>query len=98
MLHALQVCPLFIWSSFRNNEADYFRVLNESMFTIMHISENLLQEKINESMTLSESEAKRDIMSILVRSRQADLQKGSNVYSMSDAAMVDQVVCVFSLL
>lgn len=70
----------------------YFRVLHESMFTIMNISENLLQEKIDESMTLPESEAKRDIMSILVRSRQAALQKGSDVYSMSDAAMVDQVL------
>ena len=36
--------------------------------------------------------ARRDLMSILVRARQADLEKDSTVYAMSDRAMVDQVV------
>ena len=37
--------------------------------------------------------ARRDLMSILVRARQADLEKDRTVYAMTDRAMVDQVVC-----
>jgi hypothetical protein len=34
-------------------------------------------------------------MSILVRGRRADLEKDPSIYSMSDAAMLDQVVCIY---
>ncbi|KIL66765.1 hypothetical protein M378DRAFT_160252 [Amanita muscaria Koide BX008] len=72
----------------------YFRIWHESMHRITKISEKLLEQKIkdNESITLPEGEMKRDIMSTLVRSRKAALEKDSNAYTISDAIMVDQVL------
>jgi hypothetical protein len=69
------------------------------MHRITKISEKLLEQKINdnESITLPEGEMKRDIMSTLVRSRKAALEKDSNAYTISNAIMVDQVVCFFKL-
>ncbi|KAM6491116.1 Cytochrome P450 [Amanita muscaria] len=79
------------WLSF-TRFTDYFRILVECMYKISKISERLLQEKIDDSMSISDSEGKRDIMSILVRARKAELEKDPSAYSLSDAAMVDQVL------
>ncbi|KIL64507.1 hypothetical protein M378DRAFT_11503 [Amanita muscaria Koide BX008] len=70
----------------------YFRVVNESMYRITKISEKLLEQKTNESITLPESEMKSDIMSVLVRSRKNSLEKDSKAYRISDEIMVDQVL------
>jgi hypothetical protein len=66
----------------------------ESMYIIRKVSTELLLEKINDSITVSDMDAKRDIMSILVRARKADLDKDKTAYTMSDKAMLDQVVSV----
>ncbi|PFH48129.1 hypothetical protein AMATHDRAFT_66232 [Amanita thiersii Skay4041] len=66
--------------------------LIDSMHTIKAVSVRLLSEKMNDSIALSDIEAKRDIMSLLVRARKADLEKDSTAYAMSDKAMVDQVL------
>ncbi|KAF8346059.1 cytochrome P450 [Amanita rubescens] len=66
--------------------------LLESMHTIRKVSMELLQEKMNDSVAVSDTDAKRDIMSILVRARKADLEKDKTVYAMSDKAMIDQVL------
>lgn len=53
----------------------------------------MLREKMRDStVTLSDSEAKRDIMSLLVRARKADIDSKTDGYAMSDEAMMDQVV------
>jgi hypothetical protein len=44
------------------------------------------------AVAVSDMNAKRDIMSLLVRARKADLDKDKGVYAMSDRAMMDQVV------
>ena len=62
------------------------------MYTIKKISTELLREKMNDSITVSDMDAKRDIMSILVRARKAGLEKDKTAYTMSDKAMVEQVV------
>ncbi|KAF8707323.1 hypothetical protein AX14_013617 [Amanita brunnescens Koide BX004] len=66
--------------------------LVESMYTIKKISTELLREKMNDSITVSDMDAKRDIMSILVRARKAGLEKDKTAYTMSDKAMVEQVL------
>lgn len=66
----------------------------ESMYVIRKISTEMLREKINDSITVSDADAKRDIMSILVRARKADREKDKAAYNMSDEAMLDQVVSV----
>ncbi len=45
-------------------------------------------------LTLNDSDAQRDIMSILVRARKAELDEGKGGYAMSDRAMMDQVVSI----
>jgi cytochrome P450 len=63
------------------------------MHRIKNISAQILREKIADAtVTVSDTAAKRDIMSILVRARIADKDEG---YQMSDRAMMDQVVCGF---
>lgn len=53
----------------------------------------ILHEKMADpSVAVSDTYAKRDIMSLLVRARYADLEKDKGVYTMSDKAMMDQVV------
>jgi hypothetical protein len=53
----------------------------------------MLREKMSDpSVAVSDMDAKRDIMSLLVRARKADLDKGKGIYAMSDQAMMDQVV------
>lgn len=65
----------------------------DSMHKIKHISALILKEKTSDTaVTVSDTEAKRDIMSLLVRARKADLEKDDTVYTMSDKAMMDQVV------
>ncbi len=71
--------------------------LLDSMHTIRRISAQMLAEKIRETsgITIDDMHTKKDIMSLLVRARQADLTK-DGAYSMTDEAMVDQVVCFHS--
>lgn len=65
----------------------------ESMYHIRKVSAAMLREKMRDSAaTLSDSEAKRDIMSLLVRARKADLDNKTDGYAMSDEAMMDQVL------
>lgn len=57
------------------------------------MSASMLRDKMNDSsVAVSDTHAKRDIMSLLVRARKADLDKDKGVYAMSDQAMMDQVV------
>jgi hypothetical protein len=71
----------------------------DSMHTIKHISALILEEKMQDTaVAMSDTEAKRDIMSLLVRARKADLEKDNTVYAMSDKAMMDQVVRSISML
>ena len=65
------------------------------MYRIRKISAQMLEEKMKDSnLTLNDSDAKRDIMSILVRARKAELDGGKGGYAMSDRAMMDQVVSI----
>ncbi|KAF8652335.1 hypothetical protein AX16_004441 [Volvariella volvacea WC 439] len=67
--------------------------LIESMHTIRVISTRMLEEKVKESIELSsDTEAKRDFMSILVRARRAELADDKSNYAMSDEAMKNQVL------
>lgn len=64
----------------------------DSMHTIKKISAQMLQEKIQDSaVAISDMEAKKDIMSLLVRARKGDAEKGGDE-AISDKAMMDQVV------
>ena len=54
----------------------------------------MLREKMDDSVTASDTDAKRDIMSILIRARKADLEEDKMAYTMSDKAVLDQVVSV----
>ncbi|KAG6866222.1 hypothetical protein C0991_007247 [Blastosporella zonata] len=52
----------------------------------------MLRQKMEDStIVTSDMDAKRDIMSLLVRARKADFDKDKCVYAMSDRAMMDQV-------
>jgi hypothetical protein len=63
------------------------------MYRIKRVSATILREKMQDmTVTVSDMNAKRDIMSLLVRARKADLDKDKGVYAMSDQAMMDQVV------
>ena len=65
----------------------------ESMRRVRKVSATMLQDKLRDSaVPISDSETKRDIMSILVRARKADLDSQAGGYAMSDEAMMDQVV------
>ncbi|KAG6857714.1 hypothetical protein H0H87_004130 [Tephrocybe sp. NHM501043] len=67
--------------------------LIDSMYRIKRVSSSMLRQKMEDSaVTVSDTDAKRDIMSLLVRARKADLDKDNTVYAMSDQAMMDQVV------
>lgn len=68
--------------------------LVDAMYRIRKISTQMLGEKMKESNLLNDSDAKRDIMSILVRARKAELNGGKGGYAMSDRAMMDQVVSI----
>ena len=63
------------------------------MHEIRRISREILAEKMKmsdaETTASSDTDAKRDIMSLLVRARRAE--KGT--YALSDEALVNQMVC-----
>jgi hypothetical protein len=67
--------------------------LIDAMYRIRRISRRMLQEKMSDSsVALNDSDTKKDIMSILVRARKAELEGGKDGYTMDDRAMMDQVV------
>ncbi|KAF9567301.1 cytochrome P450 [Agrocybe pediades] len=67
--------------------------LVDAMYRIRRISRQMLEEKLKDSnLILNDSDAKKDIMSILVRARKAELDGGKGGYAMSDQAMMDQVL------
>jgi hypothetical protein len=69
------------------------------MNRIKRISADILAEKMRDSsVAMSDTEAKRDVMSLLVRARKADIEKDKGAYAMSDKAMMEQVVRSFCLL
>lgn len=69
----------------------------DAMHRIKKISAEMLAEKTKDNaVALSDTEAKRDIMSLLVRARNADLAIKSG-YTMTDQQMMDQVVRPYSL-
>lgn len=61
------------------------------MRRIKSISADLLAEKIKDASSQSDLESKKDVMSILVRARIADMAETEG-YMMSDQAMMDQVL------
>jgi len=78
------------------NKIKFLRQLGtmlDSMTIIRRVSSRMLVEKMEDSaVALSDTETKRDIMSLLVRARKSDLEKDGVGYAMSDAAMMDQVL------
>jgi hypothetical protein len=54
----------------------------------------MLREKMDDSVAASDTDAKRDIMSILISARKAELEEDKMAYTMSDKAVLDQVVSV----
>ncbi|KAF7297213.1 hypothetical protein MIND_00954400 [Mycena indigotica] len=66
--------------------------LVDSMHHIRRISARMLQEKMADlSVSPDDTTTKKDIMSLLVRSRKAEMDSGASD-TMSDRAMVDQVL------
>ena len=49
---------------------------------------------MDDSVAASDTDAKRDIMSILISARKAELEEDKMAYTMSDKAVLDQVVSV----
>lgn len=71
-------------------------IVADSMYRIKQVSSKMLEEKVADAaISASDTVAKRDIMSLLVRARIADKGDG---YQMSDRAMMDQVVCVINVI
>ncbi|PPQ84713.1 hypothetical protein CVT24_002674 [Panaeolus cyanescens] len=65
----------------------------DAMYRIRKLSKAMLEEKMKDAdLPLTDMEAKRDIMSILVRARRAEQEGGKDGYAMSDRAMMDQVL------
>lgn len=63
------------------------------MYRIRKITAKMLEEKMQDSsLVMNDSDANRDIISILDRARKAELDGGKGGYAMSDRAMMDQVV------
>ncbi|KXN81950.1 Cytochrome P450 3A24 [Leucoagaricus sp. SymC.cos] len=77
---------------------EYIRGLGEistligSMYEIRKLSKKMLEDKLRESVHVSDIDAKRDIMSILVRAKKAEQEGNSGQYAMNDQAMMDQVL------
>ncbi|KAL9708590.1 hypothetical protein Ac2012v2_008259 [Leucoagaricus gongylophorus] len=65
-----------------------------SMYEIRKLSKKMLEDKFKETTVHgSDTDAKRDIMSILVRARKADQEgRAGEQYTMNDQAMMDQVL------
>ncbi|KAF8070435.1 cytochrome P450 [Lyophyllum atratum] len=69
------------------------KVMLESMHRIKQISAVILADKMRDSaVVMSDTEAKRDVMSLLVRARKADIEKDRGAYAMSDKDMIEQVL------
>ncbi|KAM6492864.1 Cytochrome P450 [Amanita muscaria] len=79
------------WLNYTQPSAD-LGLLVESMQSITQLARGILDEKILESASESAIEAKRDIMSILVRARKEELEKGPTAYTISDEVLTDQVL------
>lgn len=64
------------------------------MARIRSVASDMLAQKMADAnaISVSDSEAKRDIMSLLVRARKTDMDRKMGGYAMSDEAMMDQVV------
>ena len=75
---------------------DQISTLIGSMYEIRKLSKKMLEDKFKETTVHgSDTDAKRDIMSILVRARKADQEgRAGEQYTMNDQAMMDQVVSV----
>jgi hypothetical protein len=67
-----------------------------SLYEIRRISKKMLDEKMQEADSVSDQEAKRDVMSVLTGARKAEERNTPGRYSMSDQVMMDQVVSAFS--
>ncbi|KAG6831755.1 hypothetical protein H0H92_007907 [Tricholoma furcatifolium] len=74
-------------------QSEPMAVLVESMHQIKRISASILAERMREDSAIAgtDTEAKRDVMSLLVRARKADLADKER-YAMSDKAMMEQVL------
>ncbi|KAF8330529.1 cytochrome P450 [Amanita rubescens] len=70
----------------------HLSTLVQSIYTMRKASTEMLREKMDDSITASDTEAKRDIMSILIRARKAELEEDKMAYTMSDKAVLDQVL------
>ncbi|KAF8875035.1 hypothetical protein BD779DRAFT_1476241 [Infundibulicybe gibba] len=58
---------------------------------IERVASEILQGKLTDSaIRVPDTDAKRDIMSLLARARKANLAQGKSGYAMSDQAMMDQ--------
>jgi len=64
------------------------------MWEIRKLSKKMLEDKFKETAVhRSDTDAKRDIMSILVRAKKAEQEdRVEEQYTMNDQAMMDQVV------
>ncbi|KAJ6554010.1 cytochrome P450 [Mycena vulgaris] len=70
-----------------------FEKLVESMYRIRAISAAMLRNKTSDlSVAPDDTTTKKDIMSLLVRARKADLATDPRADAMTDTAMVDQVL------
>ncbi|CAA7259771.1 unnamed protein product [Cyclocybe aegerita] len=102
LLVSLPGAPRFLASDWAYNHRNWISKipvfgtisqLIDAMYRIRKISVRMLDEKMRDSdLVLNDSDAKRDIMSILVRARKAELDGGKGEYAMSDRAMMDQVL------
>ncbi|KAJ6494059.1 cytochrome P450 [Mycena vitilis] len=70
-----------------------FETLVDALFRIRAISAGMLRAKTADlSVSPDDTTTKKDIMSLLVRARKADLDADPTADAMSDTAMVDQVL------
>jgi cytochrome P450 len=70
-----------------------FEKLVDSLYRIRTISREMLRSKTADlSVSPDDTTTKKDIMSLLVRARKADLDADPTADAMSDTAMVDQVL------
>jgi hypothetical protein len=59
----------------------------------------MLDDKLREATRdTSDADVKRDIMSILVRAKQAAQERSTEDYALNAQAMIDQVVCLLHFL
>jgi hypothetical protein len=75
---------------------DGLSTLVASLYEIRRISKKMLDEKLQEADSVSDQEAKRDVMSVLAGTRKAEERNTPGCYSMSEQVMMDQVVSTLS--